>query len=246
MPFTLSRAVTGPVFRRTARLTDRTWLTPGYLRLRLSGAQLRGFTSAGADDHIRLFLPLGTDGPHDGPSRELTPSAWDSSVGWLDLELVVHPGGLASDWAVTAPLSSPVAVGGPRGSTVLDGTPDAWFLAGDETAIPAIRRFIAAMPATAVGRILIEVPDTEHEVDLAPPAGVQLDWVHRGTGTGHETQALVAALDGIDARQRPAGAVVGFVAAEQSVVRAGRALLHERWALPPEQTIVKGYWKLPE
>lgn len=243
MPFTLTRAAAGQVFRRTARLTDRTWLTPNYLRLRLAGAQLRGFTSAGADDHIRLFLPLGADGPHDGPSRELTPLAWDSAAGWLDLELVVHAGGLASEWAVDAPLSSPVAVGGPRGSTLLDGVPDAWFLAGDETAIPAIRRFVTAMPATALGRVLIEVPDQDHEVDLATPPGVRLDWIHRGAGPGHETRALVTALGAIDAGQRPAGAVFGFVAAEQSVVPAGRALLHDRWALPAEQTIVKGYWR---
>lgn len=244
MPFTLTRTAAERVFRRTARLSDRTWLTPGYLRLRLTGAQLRGFTSPGADDHIRLFLPLGADGPHDGPSREVTPLDWDPTAGWLDLELVVHPGGLASDWAVGAPLASPVAVGGPRGSTVLQGTPDAWFLAGDETAIPAVRRFVAAMPPTASGRILIEVPDRKHQVDLAPPPGVDLDWIHRGDGP--PGRALTGAIDAVDAGQRPAGAVFGFVAAEQAVVSAGRALLHDRWALPPEQTIVKGYWKRSE
>ncbi|MDG4766759.1 siderophore-interacting protein [Solwaraspora sp. WMMD406] len=275
MPFTLTRAGAGQVFRRTARLADRTWLTPGYLRLRLIGAQLRGFTSPGADDHIRLFLPAGaaesagtadaagraaettngraaetTNGraaaPQDAPSRELTPLAWDGTAGWLDLELVVHSGGLASDWAVGAPLGSPVGVGGPRGSTVLDGTPDAWFLAGDETAVPAIRRFVAAMPATATGRILVEVPDADHELDIATPPGVRLDWVHRGHDAGRETPALVAALDAIDTGQRPDGGVFGFVAGEQSVVSAGRALLHDRWRLPADQTIVKGYWKRVE
>ena len=38
----------------------------------------------------------------------------------------------------------------------------------------------------------------------------------------------------------------GFVAAEQAIVKSGRALLRERWALPAEQIVVKGYWKRGE
>ena len=42
------------------------------------------------------------------------------------------------------------------------------------------------------------------------------------------------------------GAAFGFVAAEQAIVKSGRALLRERWALPAEQIVVKGYWKRGE
>ena len=65
-------------------------------------------------------------------------------------------------------------------------------------------------------------------------------------GIAHELPAgttLAGRLDDLTADDRPAGSVFGFVAAEQSIVKPGRALLLERWGLAPEQIVVKGYWK---
>ena len=58
---------------------------------------------------------------------------------------------------------------GPRGSKVLEGRPDAWFLAGDETAVPAMRRWAGLMDADAVGRILVEVVDEAHALPIDAP-----------------------------------------------------------------------------
>lgn len=254
MPFTLERRTNDLVFRR-ACLDSRTALSPDYVRLRLVGEELRGFDSPGADDHIRIFLPdapIGSEMPEPDafrafPSREYTPLAWDAEAGALEIEFLLHGAaereagdhGIAARWAATAPLGSPVAVGGPRGSMVLNGRPDAWFLAGDETALPAIRRFTGLMPADAVGRVVVEVSAAGHELDLETPAGIEVAWLHRHG----RTPRLGEALAEIGAEARPAGDVFGFVAAEQHIVKPGRALLHERWGLDPEQTVVKGYWK---
>ena len=63
----------------------------------------------------------------------------------LDLEFAIHGGhdqaateGIAAPWAASAETGAPAGVGGPRGSLVLTGRPDAWFLAGDETAVPLV------------------------------------------------------------------------------------------------------------
>lgn len=247
-PFTLTR--TGLELRfRSAHLAARQWLTPGYVRVRLEGADLRGFTSLGSDDHIRVFFP---DAPpasieelRAAPSREYTPLAWDSDEGWLDLEFALHGAdGVAAPWAETAEIGAAVGVGGPRGSLLMTGRPDAWFLAGDETAVPAMRRFTHLMDAEAVGRILIEVDDTEHELTIDAPAGVSVEQVHRnGAPAG---VALAARLDEFGDDERPIGTTFGFVAAEQAIVKPGRALLLERWGLDPERTIIKGYWKRGE
>jgi NADPH-dependent ferric siderophore reductase len=135
-------------------------------------------------------------------------------------------------------------VGGPRGSKVLTGRPDAWLLAGDETAVPAMRRFAQAMDADAVGSIHVEVTDAAHELPIDAPAGVRVEQVHRGSGPAGA--ALADRLDALTAEDRPTGSVFGFVAAEQSIVKPGRALLLDRWRLAPEQIIVKGYWKRGE
>ncbi|KTR94684.1 FAD-binding 9 siderophore-interacting domain-containing protein [Microbacterium testaceum] len=227
---------------RSASLAARTFLTPSYVRLRLEGSELRSFDSAGTDDHIRVFFSSApTVDLRSAPSREYTPVSWDAERGWLDIDVALHGDGVGSRWAETAPLGAPVGVGGPRGSMVLVGRPDAWLLAGDETAVPAIRRFAAAMDDDAVGRIAIEVPDAAHDLPVAAPAGVQVIQVHRGDRpAGAE---LADWLDALDVEEQPEGCVFGFVAAEQSIVRAGRALLVDRWSGDPAATVVKGYWK---
>lgn len=227
---------------RAANLAQRTFLTPSYVRLRFEGADLRGFDSPGADDHIRVFFPDEAEGDlRSAPSREYTPVSWDADAGWLDIDVALHGAGLGSRWAESAALGAPVGVGGPRGSMVLVGRPDAWLLAGDETAVPAIRRFAAAMDDDAVGRIAVEVPDAAHDLPVAAPPGVEVVQVHRGERAAGEE--LADWLDALDVEERPDGCVFGFVAAEQSVVRAGRALLLDRWTGDPAATVVKGYWK---
>ncbi|MGN8553172.1 UNVERIFIED_CONTAM: siderophore-interacting protein [Microbacterium sp. SLM126] len=238
-------------FRRTS-LVAREWITRSYVRVRLQSDDLRGFDSPGADDHIRIFFPAGDpksiDELRDAPSREYTPLTWGDD--WLELEFAVHgdpaagTAGIAAAWAATAPLGATAGIGGPRGSKVLTGRPDAWFLAGDETAVPAIRRFARAMDESAVGRILVETTDAAHDLPVDAPRGVVVEQVHRGAQ--QQGTALAAQLDGLTAEDRPVGAVLGFVAAEQSIVKPGRSLLLDRWELDADQVIVKGYWKRGE
>lgn len=243
--FTLERRMLDLRFRR-ASLAAREWLAPDYVRVRLDGPELKGFDSPGADDHIRVFFP---DGPvqtveemRAAPSREYTPLWWDARTGSLTLEFAVHGDeGIAAPWAAHAPLGSPAGVGGPRGSKVLVGRPDAWLLAGDETAIPAIRRWASLMDDEAVGQVFVEVRDTAHEIEIGVPAGVSIEYVHRGRAA--EGSALSARLEAITAGDRPDGSVFAFVAAEQSVVKPARALLIDRWGLHPDTISVRGYWK---
>jgi NADPH-dependent ferric siderophore reductase len=234
---------------RSVRLAARQWLTPSYVRVRLEGVELRGFDSPGADDHIRIFFPDGPVGSVDelraSPSREYTPLAWDADEGWLDIEFAVHGAdGVAAPWAATAEIGASAGIGGPRGSMVVTGRPDGWLLAGDETAVPAMRRFTHLMDAEAVGRILIEVADAAHELPVETPPGVVVEQVHRGDAV--PGAALAGRLDALGPGDRPVGSVFGFVAAEQSIVKSGRALLLDRWGLDTDQVVVKGYWKRGE
>ncbi|QTX03450.1 siderophore-interacting protein [Agromyces archimandritae] len=245
MTFTLERRPRELVFRR-GRLAARTELAPGYVRVRIEGEEFTGFDSPGADDHIRVFfgpdggLPSGAELPssdefREHGSREYTPVAWGDAA--LELEFLLHGDGPGASWAASAPVGAPVAVGGPRGSMHVVGTPDAWFLAGDETAMPAIRRYVELAGADAAGTVILESADAAGELPLEVPAGISLVRAHRDAG------GLAPLIEALTPADRPAGEVFGFIAAEQAIVKPGRALLHERWALEPAQTIVKGYWK---
>lgn len=202
---------------------------------------------------MRVFFPGPDDRPEPDwtlerwrelPNRQLTPRSWDAEAGVLEVEFVLHgDGGVAGRYAGSGELGSVVAFGGPRGSQVLDGTPDAWFLAGDETAAAAIARFLADAGPDAVGVVVLEVADADHEIPLEPPAGVTVRYVHRAESS------LALALEEYGAADRPGqpgDAVFGFVAGESAVVKPGRELLHTRWGLDPEQTVIKGYWKRGE
>ncbi|MGV8907940.1 MAG: siderophore-interacting protein [Propionicimonas sp.] len=229
---------------RAAVLISREWLTPGYIRVRIAGAELRGFTAPGADDHVRLFLaPPGTPAPptpeqwREFDSREYTPVASDPDAGWVDFDVVVHDGGAGSEWASNAPLGSVTAVGGPRRSNSVAGRPDAYFLAGDETALPAISRFLRQRRPGTPARVMVEVSEVNRAVPVPVDDATQLTLLVR------PQERLVDALAALARQDRPSGNVLGFVAAESSVVPVARELLQDRWGLPSEAVITKGYWR---
>ncbi|WP_217182827.1 siderophore-interacting protein [Streptomyces sp. AC495_CC817] len=229
---------------RMVTLTAREWLAPDFVRVRLTGDDLEGFDSLGADDHMRLFFPAGpVDSVEElraSPSREYTPLAWGPD--WLDVEFAVHGDeGVAAPWAASAPLGSTIGVGGPRGSAVVTGTPGSWLLVGDETAIPAIRRFAALLPAEAPARIVIETVSAGREVEIEAPVAVE--WVHRGDAPAGS--ALISLLESLSADDVIGDDPFVFIAAEQSIVKPGRALL-ERWGVDTAHAVVKGYWKRGE
>ena len=229
---------------RNVTLSAREWLAPDYVRVRLTGADLVGFDSPGSDDHMRLFFPAGPTGSVEelraAPSREYTPLAWGED--WLDVEFAVHgDAGVAAPWAAKAPLGSSIGVGGPRGSAVLVGTPASWLLAGDETAIPAIRRFATLIPTGAPARIVIETVSAGREIELDAP--VDVEWLHRGDAPSGS--ALIAFLEALTADDAVGEDPFVFLAAEQSIVKPGRALL-DRWGVHTSNAVVKGYWKRGE
>ena len=229
---------------RTVTLSAREWLAPDFVRVRLTGGDLEGFDSPGSDDHMRLFFPAGPVGSIEemraAPSREYTPLAWGAD--WLDVEFAVHgDAGVAAPWAATAPLGSSIGVGGPRGSAVLSGRPGSWLLVGDETAIPAIRRFASLIPAGVAARIVIETVSAGREIEIAAP--VDIEWLHRGDAPAGS--ALIAFLDELTPDESVGEDPFVFIAAEQSIVKPGRALL-DRWGIDSANAVVKGYWKRGE
>ncbi|MDP9428578.1 MAG: siderophore-interacting protein, partial [Actinomycetota bacterium] len=124
----------------------------------------------------------------------------------------------------------------------LGDRPAGWLLlAGDETALPAITRILAAAPPSTRGVALVEVADATEEQPLRRPEGVEVRWLHRDgipPGEGTLLADAVAALD------RPAGEdLFAWVGAESAAVRAVRADLRGRWGLGRAQHHAIGYWR---
>ncbi len=179
------------------------------------------------------------DGAHGVSLRSYTARRQDSSAGEVEIDFVLHGDGPAASWAAAA---VPGAVLGVAGGGSLGERAAGWLLlAGDETALPAISRILAAADPTAVGVALIEVAGPEEEQPLPAPEGVAVRWLHRdGVVPGEST--LLA--DAVAALEPPVAAdVFAWVGAESAAVRTIRADLRGRWGLGRAQHHAIGYWR---
>ena len=218
------------------------------VRITLTGDALTGFTSAAADDHVKLFfpgpgettprMPAGPPGSVPAGSapgaimRDYTPRRFDAARHELDIDFVLHgsghSSGPAADWAAAARPGSMLGVGGPRGSFVVSGPLDWHLLVGDETALPAIGRHLEELPVTAQVDVLIEVGQPSDEITLQGPSHMRLKWLHRGHAEPGAAAQLVAA---VRAWTRPKGIGYAWVAGESRCARQIRTILmaHHHW-----------------
>ena len=265
MPVQLYREKYPPAFR-ALRLASRTKIAPDFVRVRLQADDpdaLAGFRAPGAGDHGRVFVGRATDewalsldsrGEPSGDARLETVVDHSVNEGWIDLDILVHRGpdgaasGIIGPWAAQAPLGSSAVMADPKGSVLMRGAPEAWVLAGDDSAVPAIRRYLrglAEVAPEAPGVVMLETRYEPEALGLEIPAGVQARILSPGLTPSGE---LIAALRTLD-RPLSAPAEVGkstdvllFACAEQSIVAAAREVLG-RWRIDPENAVAKGYWK---
>lgn len=208
-------------------------LTPHMIRITLEGAELQGFTSMSADDHIKIFAP---DGAGAMTMRDYTPRRFDPQALRLAVDFAVHEAGPATQWALGVKPGDSALIAGPRGSLVIGGAVKSWLLIGDETALPAIGRRIEemtpGMPVTSV----VAVPGPDDEQDFETAARLSAHWVHRTDPT--DAAVLIERLRGLPLA---AGTFV-WIAAESSVVKAVRAYLTGERHLNPAWMRAAGYW----
>ena len=184
----------------------------------------------------RVVWPVGA---HGVSLRSYTARRQDPQRGEVEIDFVLHGDGPAASWAAAA---APGALLGIAGAGSLGDRPaGTLLLAGDETALPAISRILAAAAPDTTGTALLEVAGPAEEQPLAAPAGVAVRWLHRGDVAPGESMLLADAVAALD---RPAGDdLFAWVAAESAAVRAVRADLRGRWGLSRAQHHAIGYWR---
>jgi NADPH-dependent ferric siderophore reductase len=145
---------------------------------------------------------------------------------------------VASDWARTATTAAPAAVSGPGRGYTVDREAPSFFLAGDETAIPAISQLLEVLPTDRPVAVQLEVahPDARHDLPFHPAATVTWADLPAGAPPG---DALVAAVRHADV---PPDSRV-WVAGEAAAVQRIRRYLFEEREFSRAHAIVRGYWK---
>jgi len=194
---------------------------------------------------VRLLVPpagrqpvwptLGADGRVAWPQgddallvRAYTIRKVDEARGELWIDFFQHPKpGVetpGADFARDASSGTKVALLGP-GSGHL---PEAQriFLAGDESALPAIARIAEEVPAGSELRALIEVADEAEEQKLTSAGSLDIRWLHRsrdgGDGGTVLAQGIKAEIETLDHDW------FVWVACEKQDVRAVRSFLKAR------------------
>ncbi|WP_447946739.1 siderophore-interacting protein [Microbacterium lacticum] len=129
-------------------------------------------------------------------TRTYTVRRWDAEAGEIDVDVVRHGSGPATTWAYSCAPGDALHIADPKMSY---GHPDvAWLLiAGDETALPAIGRWLEQLPAGQRASVFIEVAERAHIQQLETAGDVDITWLSRdGRPAGTTTllqDALVAA-----------------------------------------------------
>lgn len=222
--------------RRSLTVRSVARLTPQMIRIVLEGEDLADFVSLGADDHVKLFLPGAGDKPE---MRDYTPRAYDTADRSLTLDFAVHEAGPATAWALQARPGDSMTIGGPRGSAVVAPVFDWYLLVGDETALPAMGRWVGELPETTRVITLAAVQGPGEEQAFSARAAHQAHWLHRAMSASADPAPLVAALAGLEL---PPGKGFVWIAAEAGVARALRQHMLETRQHPREWLKASGYW----
>lgn len=152
-----------------------------FWRITFHSDGLADFSSAGFDDHIKIFFPAengecllpeitdaGIVWPegHRPLSRDYTPLAFDAERNTLTIDFFIHEGGVASDWATHAGPGDRLITGGPRGSLVIP-TDYSWQLyLCDESSLPAVLRRLRSLPGHITPQVWVNASAGQPEAYL--------------------------------------------------------------------------------
>lgn len=242
-----------PPFRRVAVLRTES-LNSRMARITLAGPGLQGLLVEQPAASIRVLLPFPGQSELSLPGwagneflmpdgrrpiiRTLTPRRVDPIELELDVDIVIHDGGVASNWATAARPGDQAAVSGPARGYHIDLDAPNFFLAGDETAIPAIGQLLERIPTGTPVQSEIEIVVPCARSALPDRPGATINWRELETGAV-PGEALVAAVR--SAGLGPETRI--WVAGEAAAVQRVRRHLFEERGVARERATVRGYWK---
>ncbi|MFC0139959.1 siderophore-interacting protein [Erwinia mallotivora] len=205
----LPRRIRNELRFRPVEVLSKTLIANSFYRVEFGGEALAGFTSAGFDDHIKVFFPDAATGEFHLPeiteegvvwkegvrpaARDYTPLFFDG-ISRLTVDFYLHASGLASDWASRAQAGDRLAVGGPRGSLIVPEDYHFQLYVCDESGLPAFRRRCQTLSGESL-RLYAFVDEEKGRDYIGTLPDVEICWL--GSGAMHQqgVAALMTQLD---------------------------------------------------
>ncbi|MEO0915820.1 MAG: siderophore-interacting protein [Pseudomonadota bacterium] len=177
-----------PLNQVLCQVVRSTTISPNFQRVRLAG-DFSAFAEPGVGLHFRLlFGPDGagwpylddnglTTWPHGVKSWHRPPYTvrrLASDASWMDLDIVLHSGGLVTEWSLAVESGAEIAIHGPSGSKQPTASQIALF--GDETALPVILRIIEDAPVGTTGHACILLRDLRDVQKVETASDIAVTW----------------------------------------------------------------------
>ncbi len=238
---------------REITVVSRTAVTERLTRVRFTGDDLHDLSTVAPEDHVKLFFDTTPDGAVKLPEmvggrwaaagftyRDYTVRHFDPDGPWLDIEFVLHGHGVAGTWAATAAAGDRLGMLGPRGAFLVHDISDWYVFAVDETALPAMQRWLEMLRPDVPVIAFVEVQDSADEFELKTDARLEVHWLHRHDRAPGQTDLLERAVRSLDL---PVGEGFVWVAGEALSIKPLRRYLRDDLALDRDSWDVDGYWR---
>ncbi|WP_168582663.1 siderophore-interacting protein [Gephyromycinifex aptenodytis] len=239
---------------RRVTVTGTTRLSRRMVRVHFTGADLADLPTVAPEDHVKLFfdaegtgravLPELVDGrwsPAGYTYRDYTIRAFNPDTLRLDIDFVLHGDGVACTWARTAQVGDELGILGPRGAFRVHDVCDWQVFACDETALPAMARWLEGLRPGVAVTAYVEVQDAGDEIHLDSAADLTVHWLHRGNAEPGTTTLLDDAVRAHPFPNEGEGFV--WVAGESTSIKGLRRYLSRDVGLDRDSWDVDGYWR---
>jgi len=219
-----------------AEVTAVSRVSPHMVRValgRLRGLDGSRMPDAGPpDEFFGLWVPV----PDGAPAkRYYTLRQRRPESGEIDVDLLLHGRGPATEWARRASVGDIVTFDAPRGHYAPPADSTRLVLCGDATALPAIARILeerATHDGSPPASILIALDDRADAQSLSVRAGDDVRWCSPA-----DLVAGVRSRIGVDSRS-----YVWF-SGEAADMRAVRTMLRRELGMPTPRWMTMGYWR---
>lgn len=241
-----------------AKVLGRRQLSPHLVRVTLGG--LSDYATTGIpDEYVRLMFPrpgkalvlpeisdhwvvTWPAGSVEADQRVYTVSDHRISGGevQLDLDIVVHNGGIGATWAVSGSPVDEVGLIEPHGLYAAPAGVAWQLLVADLTGLPALSRILRGLKPSQRAEAVVVVTDAADEVPLPSPADVSIRWVV----VDHENDISAALAEAVTSASLPGSDRYVWLAGEARASRAVRRHLRRELGWPQSDFCTCGYWQI--